>query len=746
MTILTEQYGDCAADGAHERMAQAWQWLCEQRASAPDEADIWQVRWQHLTTDAQSLTALVNRLLRGEYRLAPLQLHGRGADRRAVWGAQDALVLKWVALSLQDRLPLHPSREHVKGHGGGQASVHRLHALLTQPQTQAQQSGEQNNKQSNEQNEQKKTTATPDADLRHYPWVCRTDIRGYYRNIRKETLLNQVSHHVDSPVLLDLVRQYVHYTVEDGGTFHTPEKGISRGCPLSPLMGALHLYEMDEHFAKQKHIHYARYMDDVIILAKSRWQLRRHTKRLKQWFSEYGFEAHPDKTQIGRTEKGFDWMGAWLTHKGVTDIAPRAKANHREKVRRLYERLARVPLYARKRERQRIHATVSRYRKRWTIWAGALLAVSACAQADGPIVVLASGDMTGDTGYRFHSSGTTHPSYTLDYRWGSTDVTCITSKRNYCMKYIPSGDYYSGVRFLNRGTNPSPLPADRLAIGVTGSQNLYLVVQGTMSFRRHLSSGAVCSGTTSDGGVTWSGSCPGYTVAASDTVWGGWTLHGPSGGPIADGTSMWQSTLDHNLNVDVTLEAWATGPLSPGPTRIEGLFASDVSYNDSFTASTALSKPNAVIVSGLNCGLSAPQGSTIDLGPVPAGSTDAVAARGDFALTVACSGTNSTDAGATTSIGVAFTPTGGATTDGTHLTVPGQPSFYGNIVSGSTAKCTDGVPLDGSPDAVSLHEYKPGATGITQTLPYTFTLCATGDQTQAPGAYSMTATASIVNQ
>lgn len=364
MNTLIDRQCDSTAYGAYQRMKEAWQWLCEQRSTAPEDADIWHVRWQQFAEGPAYLTQLVNSLLRGEYRLSPLLLCGKGEQRKAIWGAQDALVLKWVALSLQNVLPLHSSCEHTKGHGGGKQSIQRLHLLLTATE-----------------NEKKMPPEGLSPFSRGYRWVCRTDIRGYYRNINKATLLSQVKRHVRSDVLCGLVEQYLYYTVEDGGMFHTPEKGISRGCPLSPLMGALHLYDMDEHFSEQKNIHYARYMDDVIILAKSRWQLRRHTKQLMQWFRDYGFEAHPDKTFIGRAEKGFDWMGAWLKREGVTDIAPRAKANHREKVRRLYERLARVPLWARKRERQRVNAKVSTYRKRWTIWAGALMTVSSPSHA-----------------------------------------------------------------------------------------------------------------------------------------------------------------------------------------------------------------------------------------------------------------------------------------------------------------------------------------------------------------------------
>ncbi|QBJ09341.1 hypothetical protein EYS10_12660 [Rahnella aquatilis] len=358
--------------GMHDaatRLCAAWAWLETHRRSAPGGADVWDIRWQAGKSHTY-LADLLHTLQAGQYRLSPLQLHGQGDERRAVWGAQDALVLKWVALSIEGQLPLHPSCEHVKGHGGGKPSIEKLHALLTggtdTPETTT------------------AAEATASKKTADYAWVCRTDIRGYYRSINKATLLNQVRQHVQDPVHQELISQYIHYTVEDGGTFHTPQTGISRGCPLSPLMGALHLYDMDEHFIQQKNIHYARYMDDVIILAKSRWSLRKHTKRLMQWFSEYDFEAHPDKTQIGRTAKGFDWMGAWLTDEGVTDIAPRAKANHREKVRRLYERLARLPAWLRHRRRQQVHARVLAYRKRWNIWTGGLLACAITAAPCSP--------------------------------------------------------------------------------------------------------------------------------------------------------------------------------------------------------------------------------------------------------------------------------------------------------------------------------------------------------------------------
>ncbi|WP_071888894.1 reverse transcriptase domain-containing protein [Serratia liquefaciens] len=313
----------------------AMAWLRHQRRNAPVHSDVWHLRhhWERIAP------VLQQQLQTGTYQLTPMQVVG--LDRNAMWSSQDALVLKWVALQVTPLLPVHPRCEHVKGHGGGRASIARLSTAL--------QSGE-------------------------YLYVCRTDIKGYYGAITKKTVMEQVRRYVADPVLLGLIDQYLHYTVEQGGEFYTPAKGICRGCPLSPLIGAMHLYEVDAHFAREQEtrgIVYARYMDDFIILAKSRWQLRGQVKALNSYLQAYGFIQHPDKTFIGRIGKGFDWLGAWLGTEGVEDIAPRALANHREKVRRLYERFWRKP-------KAWVHARVSQYRSRWKIWAAWLLAVSAC--------------------------------------------------------------------------------------------------------------------------------------------------------------------------------------------------------------------------------------------------------------------------------------------------------------------------------------------------------------------------------
>ena len=257
----------------------------------------------------------------------------------AVWSAADALVLKWVALQVQHLLPVHANCMHVGGRGGTGAMVRSLWEHVR--------SG-------------------------RYSFVCRTDIRGYYRHIRKDAVSRMVERHVGDPVLSDLLEQCVRYSVEYGGEFRTPAEGIGRGCALSPLIGAALLYDMDTHFTGVKEVLYARYMDDFVLLTRSRWQLRRCVRDLNQFFAMDGFEKHPEKTRIGRVVKGFDWLGAWITPADLT-VAPRALENHRQRTLRLYEHAR-----ARGLSKSEARVLVQRYVRRWEGWR-----VSLCVDSAG---------------------------------------------------------------------------------------------------------------------------------------------------------------------------------------------------------------------------------------------------------------------------------------------------------------------------------------------------------------------------
>jgi hypothetical protein len=189
-------------------------------------------------------------------------------------------------------------------------------------------------------------------------FVFRSDMKSYYASIDHAVLLALVRDRVDDPLVLDLVGQYLRRTVDENCLYSTVTIGISLGCPLSPVMAALYLEPLDRRM-EASGLTYARFMDDRVILAPTRWSLRRAIVVVNQTLRELRVEQHPDKTFIGRIAREFTFLGYWITEKGVTGVAPSTWDAYQERVARLYEQNA--PL-------EEIQRGVEQYVERWKRW------------------------------------------------------------------------------------------------------------------------------------------------------------------------------------------------------------------------------------------------------------------------------------------------------------------------------------------------------------------------------------------
>ena len=77
-------------------------------------------------------------------------------------------------------------------------------------------------------------------------------------------------------------------------------------------------------------------MDDIVVLAPTRWKLRGAVKAVNQTMGALRLAKHPGKIFIGRIEKGFDFLGYHFSPQGLTP-ARQTIENFLERAIRLYE-------------------------------------------------------------------------------------------------------------------------------------------------------------------------------------------------------------------------------------------------------------------------------------------------------------------------------------------------------------------------------------------------------------------------
>ena len=82
------------------------------------------------------------------------------------------------------------------------------------------------------------------------------------------------------------------------------------GGSLSPLLGALYLAPLDqatEKLVASGKIFYVRYMDDFVLLARTRWHLREAISSVYRVMKELKLHLHREKRFVGKTLVLHSW-------------------------------------------------------------------------------------------------------------------------------------------------------------------------------------------------------------------------------------------------------------------------------------------------------------------------------------------------------------------------------------------------------------------------------------------------------
>jgi len=294
----------------------AFYWLREKRKGFSSRADIWDLSWNW----ADQKEIIKERLLKNDYQFDPLRIVHCKDDQLEIWSARDTVVFKALALVLSKVFGPRISSNcyHIKSHGGVKKAIRAL-----------------NN------------------NIRNFNYVCKSDVKSYYASIDHHIAMGIFRQKTDDKTVLNLLWQYLRRTVQDGGNYREIKKGISLRCPISPLVGAMYLSRLDEMFFS-KNVFYARYMDDWVILAKTKWALRHLIRKMNQVLESLKLEKAESKTFIGKIFRGFDFLG-YFCKPHIFQISKHAVSRLEEHIFRLYEQGAGP-------------SRVGKYVSRWLKW------------------------------------------------------------------------------------------------------------------------------------------------------------------------------------------------------------------------------------------------------------------------------------------------------------------------------------------------------------------------------------------
>ena len=136
-------------------------------------------------------------------------------------------------------------------------------------------------------------------------YVLKADIRRYFDTVDHEILLGIIRKKIKDESLILLIKQIL-----DNFETKTLGKGMPLGNYTSQFFANVYLNELD-YFVKHrlKARYYIRYVDDFVILHRSKKVLELHKERIIKYLQCLKLELHPEKSDITPLQKGITFLG-----------------------------------------------------------------------------------------------------------------------------------------------------------------------------------------------------------------------------------------------------------------------------------------------------------------------------------------------------------------------------------------------------------------------------------------------------
>jgi RNA-directed DNA polymerase len=136
-------------------------------------------------------------------------------------------------------------------------------------------------------------------------WVLDADIRDFFSRLDRAWLERFVEHRIADKRVLRLIQKWLSAgVIEDGSWSDTPE-GAPQGASASPLLANVYLHYVFDWWVRQWRSRQARgdvivvrFADDFIVGFEYQGDAKQFLHDLRERFTKFGLELHPDKTRL----------------------------------------------------------------------------------------------------------------------------------------------------------------------------------------------------------------------------------------------------------------------------------------------------------------------------------------------------------------------------------------------------------------------------------------------------------------
>jgi len=136
-------------------------------------------------------------------------------------------------------------------------------------------------------------------------FALKADVKHYFDTVDHSVLLDIIKNFIKDAEVLWLVK-----TILNNNPAGTPGKGMPLGNWTSQFFANIYLNELDQYVKHElKAKFYIRYVDDFIILHRSKTKLQDYQKCINEFLQKLKLELHPDKCSITPLGSGISFLG-----------------------------------------------------------------------------------------------------------------------------------------------------------------------------------------------------------------------------------------------------------------------------------------------------------------------------------------------------------------------------------------------------------------------------------------------------